>query len=71
MLRGTREPALASWRALGTSVVLQLVDPGALAHARRIVESIYGRSTARLVAFVPTPSAGPRMGTMTLLLGAR
>jgi len=38
MLTGTCEPALASWRALGTSVVLKLTDPGALAHARRIVE---------------------------------
>lgn len=34
----TRAPASASWRALGTSVVLKLTDPGALAHARRIVE---------------------------------
>jgi len=38
MLTGTREPASASWRALGTSVVLKLTDPGPLAHARRIVE---------------------------------
>ncbi len=38
MLTGTREPASASWRALGTSVVLKLTDSGALAHARRIVE---------------------------------
>jgi thiamine biosynthesis lipoprotein ApbE len=38
MLTGAREPASASWGALGTSVVLKLTDPGALAHARRIVE---------------------------------
>jgi thiamine biosynthesis lipoprotein len=38
MLTGTRKPASASWRALGTSVVLKLTDPGSLAHARRIVE---------------------------------
>ena len=38
MLTGTGEPASASWRALGTSVVLKLTDPRALAHARRIVE---------------------------------
>jgi thiamine biosynthesis lipoprotein ApbE len=38
MLTGAREPASASWRALGTSVVLKLTDPDALAHARRIVE---------------------------------
>ncbi|HEY5261208.1 MAG TPA: FAD:protein FMN transferase [Solirubrobacteraceae bacterium] len=38
MLTGTRKPASASWRALGTSVVLKLTDPGALGHARRIVE---------------------------------
>jgi thiamine biosynthesis lipoprotein ApbE len=38
MLTGTRKPASASWRALGTSVVLKLTDPDALGHARRIVE---------------------------------
>ncbi len=38
MLTGTRKPALASWRALGTSVVLKLTDPCALALARMIVE---------------------------------
>jgi thiamine biosynthesis lipoprotein ApbE len=38
ILTGTRKPALASWQALGTSVVLQLTDPDALALARMIVE---------------------------------
>lgn len=38
MLTGTDKPVSASWRALGTSVVLKLADPGALAQARRIVE---------------------------------
>ena len=38
MPTGTHEPASASWRALGTSAVLKLTDPGALARARGIVE---------------------------------
>jgi thiamine biosynthesis lipoprotein len=38
ILTGTSKPASACWRALGTSVVLKLTDPGALADARRIVE---------------------------------
>lgn len=38
MLTGTGKPASASWRALGTSVVLKLTDPGVMAQARRIVE---------------------------------
>ncbi len=39
MLTGAGGPASARWRALGTSVVLKLTDPRALAHARRIVEA--------------------------------
>jgi thiamine biosynthesis lipoprotein len=38
MLTSTGEPASASWRALGTSVVLKLTDRGALAHVRAIAE---------------------------------
>ncbi|HZL48249.1 MAG TPA: FAD:protein FMN transferase [Solirubrobacteraceae bacterium] len=38
MLTDTCEPVSASWRALGTSVVLKLTDPGALARARGLVE---------------------------------
>ncbi len=34
----TGEPAFASWQALGTSVVLRVRDPAALAAARRAVE---------------------------------
>jgi FAD:protein FMN transferase len=38
MFGGTDKSTSASWRALGTSVVLKLTDPGATAQARRIVE---------------------------------
>jgi thiamine biosynthesis lipoprotein len=38
MLTNTGKPVSARWEALGTSVLLKLTDPRALAHARRIVE---------------------------------
>jgi FAD:protein FMN transferase len=38
MLTDTGKPASASWRALGTSVVLKLTDPGALSQARLLLE---------------------------------
>ena len=51
------QPGSAAWEALGTTVVLRVTDPEALAPARQAVGDELGAIDLALAAFAPTPSS--------------